>query len=139
MILVRSKSPPRVNEDEYSLLSRLDMDARTRLELSEAFDDKRDIDLDGCSVSPDRLPPAWISSRSVRLWLACVIHDVQYERGGSRAERRISDQMLRSHWLRLAWFAKEAREIKGGELRLVRVYAPAAYRVVRWFGGRHWG
>ncbi len=129
-----------MNPSEFELLLSLDMDAATRRTLTRAFadDQDQDVHVDGCTASPDRLPPRWLSSRFVRLWLACVVHDVQYARGGSRWERRISDSMLRSNWLRLAWFARQVDRIGDRELRLVKLYAPIAYRVVRLLGWRHW-
>ncbi|UCE84719.1 MAG: hypothetical protein JSU66_10170 [Deltaproteobacteria bacterium] len=138
MILVGRDAPHRVNANEFALLMRLDMDAATRRALGDAFADASDVRVDGCTASPDRLPPAWLSQRFVRIWLACVVHDLQYARGGSRAERRISDQMLRSNWLRLAWFACQVGRIGAAEARLIRAYVPVAYRLVRLFGGRHW-
>jgi hypothetical protein len=142
MIFVGRQDPHRVSPKEFELLLSLDMDAATRQTLTRAFMDDRDpeqdVIVDGCTASPDRLPPRWLSSRFVRLWLACVVHDVQYARGGSRSERRISDSMLRSNWLRLAWFARQVGRIGDRELRLVKLYVPIAYRAVRLLGWRHW-
>lgn len=128
----------KVTDDEWVLLSALQQDPQTRNELTEAFNDVTNLVFDGCTASPDRLPPAWMSTRFVKLWIACVVHDHQYHRGGP-PDRKPSDQMLRSNWLQLAWFAYAVGEIGQWELALVKDYAPIAYLVVRLFGDPFWG
>lgn len=54
------------------------------------------LECDGCSWSPDR-----IAGRAI--WPACVIHDADYRRGGTWADRWRSDRALRRNIALLLW------------------------------------